>query len=178
MRQVATPLVLTLRGRPDQRLDMSPLTPDRLARMSAAEIGKIALQTTRTPVTVADAFQLRMGDVSHIRIEDACDRLDQVGQAMTDGEIVVEGDVGAQAGRLMRGGKLIVRGNAGPWAGSGMRSRGPPAIISAVRLPARPSGCAAASLWSAAAPATGSAIACGGERSSWKGRAAPIRAAA
>jgi formylmethanofuran dehydrogenase subunit C len=120
MRQVATPLVLTLRGRPDQRLDMSPLTPDRLARMSAAEIGKIALQTTRTPVTVADAFRLRMGDVSHIRIEDACDRLDQVGQAMTDGEIVVEGDVGAQAGRLMRGGKLIVRGNAGPWAGSGM----------------------------------------------------------
>ena len=120
MTRAAKPLVLTLRERPDQRLDMSPLVPDVLARMSAAEIGRIALQTTRTPVTVADTFRLRLGDVSHIRIEGACDRLDQIGQGMTVGEIVVEGDVGAQAGRLMRGGSLIVRGNAGPWAGSAM----------------------------------------------------------
>jgi len=36
-----TPLVLTLRRRPDQRLDMSPLVPQRLAGKRAAEIGKI-----------------------------------------------------------------------------------------------------------------------------------------
>jgi formylmethanofuran dehydrogenase subunit C len=115
------PLVLTLRARPEQRLDLSPLVPHRLAGMAAVEIERIALHTTRTRMTVGDAFRVRMGDVQHIRIEGECDRLDRIGEAMPRGEIVVEGDVGAQAGRLMVGGQLIVRGNAGPWAASGMR---------------------------------------------------------
>jgi formylmethanofuran dehydrogenase subunit C len=115
-----TPLVLALRGRPEQRLDLSPLVPERLARMSAAEIAEISLATTRAPVTVGDVFRLRMGDVAHIRVEGADDRLDRIGHGMTGGEIVVDGDVGAQAGRLMTGGTLTIRGSAGPWAGSAM----------------------------------------------------------
>lgn len=115
-----TQFVLSLRRRPDQRLDMSPLVPHRLAGKSAAEIAAIALQTTRVPVSVGDVFGLRMGDPARIRIEGGCDRLDHVGYGMTDGEIVVEGDVGAQAGRLMTGGRLVIRGHAGPWAGSAM----------------------------------------------------------
>jgi formylmethanofuran dehydrogenase subunit C len=115
------PLVLTLRARPEQRLDLSWLVPHRLAGLSAAEVARIALHTTRTPATVGDMFRVRMGDPGHIRIEDACDRLDRIGEAMTGGEIVVDGDVGARAGRLMTGGQLVVRGNAGPWAASGMR---------------------------------------------------------
>jgi formylmethanofuran dehydrogenase subunit C len=114
------PLVLTLRARPDQRLDMSPLLPDRLAGWSAAEIGKIELQTTRIRVTVEDVFRLRAGDARQIRIEGSCERLDRLGCGMTGGEIVVEGDAGAQAGRLMAGGRLTVRGSTGPWAGSAM----------------------------------------------------------
>lgn len=116
-----SPLVLTLRRRPDQRLDLSALVPHRLAGKSVAEIGRIELQTTRTKVTVGDAFRLRFGDALQLRIEDSCDRLDAIGQAMTSGEIVVDGDVGAHTGRLMTGGSLTIRGNAGPWAGSAMR---------------------------------------------------------
>src|SRR6478609_1486433 len=71
---VAVTLVLTLRSRPEQRFDLSPLLPHRLAGMTAGEIGKIELQTTRMRVTVGDAFKLRMGDAAHIRIEGACDR--------------------------------------------------------------------------------------------------------
>jgi formylmethanofuran dehydrogenase subunit C len=62
-----------------------------------------------------------MGDAKQIRIEASCDRLDRIGQEMTGGEIVVDGDVGARAGRLMKGGRLTVRGSAGPWAASGMK---------------------------------------------------------
>ena len=115
------PLVLTLRARPEQRLDLSPLLPHRLAGQTANEISKIEVQTTRTRVTVGDAFRLRMGDARHIRIEQACDRLDQIGCGMTEGEIVVEGDVGIQAGRTMTGGRLTISGDAGPWAASGLR---------------------------------------------------------
>ena len=113
-------LVLTLRGTPEQRLDLSPLVPHALAGKSAAEIEKIELHTTRIRLTVGDAFRLRMGDAASIRIEGAGERLDRIGHTMTDGEIVVQGDVGAQAGRLMRGGRLVIRGSAGPWAGSAM----------------------------------------------------------
>jgi formylmethanofuran dehydrogenase subunit C len=115
------PLVFTLRGRPDQRLDLSALVPHRLAGLTEAEIAKIELQTTRRRVVVGDAFRLQMGDAGHVRIEASCDRLDRIGHEMTGGEIVVEGDAGARAGRLMKGGRLTIRGGAGPWAASGMK---------------------------------------------------------
>jgi formylmethanofuran dehydrogenase subunit C len=115
------PLVLRLRAPPEQRLDLSPLLPHRLAGRTATDISAIELQTTRTRVTVGDAFVLRMGDAQHIRIEQACDRLDRVGCGMAEGEIFVDGDVGVQAGRTMSGGQLTIRGGAGPWAASGLR---------------------------------------------------------
>jgi len=115
------PLVLTLRRRPEQRLDVSPLVPDRLIGKTAAEIAAIELQTTHAPVTAGDIFRLQMGDAHKIRIENACDRLDGIGLAMTDGEIVVEGSVGIEAGRLMGGGRLTIIGDAGPWAASAMK---------------------------------------------------------
>jgi len=116
------PLTLTLRRRPDQRLDLSSLVPHGLAGKTAREIEQIDLQTTRHRVQVGDVFRLRMGDVEQIRIQGACDRLDYVGREMNGGEILVEGDLGIQAGRLMAGGRLTVLGNTGPWAASGMKA--------------------------------------------------------
>ena len=115
------PLVLSLRQRPEQRLDLSPLVPHLLARKTAAEIERIELQTTKQRVSVGDAFRLKFGDANQIRVEGACDRLDRVGEELSDGEIRVEGDVGIRVGRAMRGGRLMIAGNAGVWAGSGMR---------------------------------------------------------
>jgi formylmethanofuran dehydrogenase subunit C len=115
------PLVFTLRQRPDQRLDLSPLVPHLLAGMTATQIERIALQTTRCRVDVGEIFRLRLGDAAQIRIEGGSDRLDQVGHAMSGGEVFVDGDVGAQAGRLMTAGRLTLRGSAGPWVASGMK---------------------------------------------------------
>jgi formylmethanofuran dehydrogenase subunit C len=116
------PLTLTLRERPDQRLNLSPLVPHGLAGKTAREIEQIELQTTRHRIKVGDVFRLCAGDVEQIRIQNACDRLDYVGQEMNGGELLVEGSVGIQAGRLMSGGRLTVLGNAGPWAASGMKA--------------------------------------------------------
>ena len=115
------PLTLTLRQRPDQRLDLSPLVPHLIAGRSAAEIERIELQTTRWRVSVGDVFRLRMGEPWRIRIDGSCDRLDRIGHAMTGGEVFFDGDVGTQAGRLMTGGSLIITGDTGPWAASGMK---------------------------------------------------------
>jgi formylmethanofuran dehydrogenase subunit C len=112
--------VLVLRARPPERLDLSPLVPHRLAGQSAAAIESIELQTTRHKICVGDAFHLRLGDVERIRIEGGSDRLDRIGEHMTGGEIVVDGDAGSGLGRRMSGGHLTVKGDAGPMAASGM----------------------------------------------------------
>ena len=56
------PLVLTLKERPAERLDLSPVLPHLIAGKSAGEIARIEVQTTRRPLTVGDVFRLRMGD--------------------------------------------------------------------------------------------------------------------
>ncbi len=116
-----TPLTFTLRDYPPQRLDLSPLVPHLLAGKSAREIERIELQTTRRRIVVGEAFRLRMGDAKQVCFEGGCDRFDHAGQRMTNGELLVNGDVGIQAGRQMSGGRLTVRGNTGPWAASAMR---------------------------------------------------------
>ncbi len=114
------PLTLRLRAAPEQRLDLSPLSPPRLTGKSAREIAAIELQTTRQRLQVGDVFALSAGSVEHIVIEGGSERFDGVGEGMDAGSIIVEGDVGNQAGRRMAGGRLTVMGHSGHWTASGM----------------------------------------------------------
>jgi len=49
------------------------------------------------------------GDISKVR---------KIGAKMTNGEIIIRGDVGIHLGEEMEGGKITVHGNVGGWAGS------------------------------------------------------------
>jgi formylmethanofuran dehydrogenase subunit C len=115
-----SPLVFTLRDAPAQRLDLAPLTPDRLVGLSESKVAAIQLQTTRERVLAGDVFKIRMGDATQIHFEGGSERFDRIGARMSQGEVSVDGDVGIQTGRLMLGGRLAIAGNAGPWAASGM----------------------------------------------------------
>lgn len=112
------PLVFALEREPDQRLDLAPLAPHLLAGKSAKEIAQIEVQTTREKIAVGDIFRIRPGDAQTLVFEGGSTRLDNVGQDLKDGEIIVEGDVGKSVGRGMSGGNLVVAGDAGPYAGS------------------------------------------------------------
>jgi formylmethanofuran dehydrogenase subunit C len=114
------PLVFTLKQEPDQRLDLAPLVPHLLAGKSAKEIAEIELQTTREKVTAGDIFKIRSGGAESIRFEGGSERLDNVGQGLKSGEIVVEGDCGKSLGRSMSSGNLVAIGECGPFAGSAM----------------------------------------------------------
>ncbi len=115
-----TSLTFTLRGEPDQRLDLTALAPDRLLGRSAAEVEKIEIGTTKQSVKVGDAFKLTLGDVHDVRYEGGSTRLDCLGAKLLPGfAITVNGDVGAQLGRLAKAGTITVNGNAGPYAASG-----------------------------------------------------------
>ncbi|MGN6571980.1 MAG: formylmethanofuran dehydrogenase subunit C [Pseudolabrys sp.] len=114
-------MVFTLRDAPAQRLDLSPLVPERLSGLSAKAIAGLTLNTTRERVTVGDVFRLHIGDAAEIRFDGGSERFDLVGAGMVAGAITVEGTVGIKAGRMMHGGSLTIGGDAGPFAGSGMR---------------------------------------------------------
>jgi formylmethanofuran dehydrogenase subunit C len=105
------PLVLRLRAAPEQRLDMSSLTPQRLAGKSLREIDGVELQTTRRAVRVGDLFDASDGSAEHIVIAGGSERFDRVGEGMSAGSITVDGDVGIRAGRRMAGGRPT---NGGP----------------------------------------------------------------
>ena len=112
-------LTLTLRNVPARSIDLSALTPERLAGLDKATIGALQL---RDGVCVADVFDVDAGDAQHLAIHNSCDRLTHIGAAMRSGTITVEGDCGAYAGLGLNGGRLIVDGNAGSFAGSGMKA--------------------------------------------------------
>ena len=114
-------MTFSLRAPPAQRLDLSPLTPQYLVGKTIAEIERIAVGTTRMRVTAGDVFRIREGDPATIVVEGGSTRFDHVGMGLTEGAIIVEGEVGVQAGRLMSGGQLTIHGHAGPFAGSGMK---------------------------------------------------------
>ena len=72
-------------------------------------------------MTVGDAFKLKGTDAAKLRFVGTDARCDRIGQGLTEGEIVVDGDAGAYLGSKMRGGKIAVSGSAGALAGASMR---------------------------------------------------------
>lgn len=113
-------LSLSPRQTPEYRLDMSPLTPDRIAGQTLAAIRRIRLVYGGETIRVADLFAVSGRAGRHIRIEQGSAKLSGVGQGMQSGRIEIAGNVGDLAGRGMAGGSIQVTGDAGAWAGSGL----------------------------------------------------------
>lgn len=113
---------LTLRDAPNQRLDLSRLTPQGLAGLNEAEIAVIPINTGKDRVLAGDVFRIVAGNGDEVRIASANGaRFDYVGKALSGGRLFVEGGgVGAYAGLGMTGGTLHIVGDTGPFTGSGM----------------------------------------------------------
>ncbi len=113
-------LTFSLLAEPEERLDLSGLTPALLARLTEAQIARLRVGTSRNPALVGDIFKLTGKDAESLVFDGSSSRLDRIGAGLNGGAIRVTGDVGSQAGRKMSGGSLFVEGNVGHHAGSGM----------------------------------------------------------
>ncbi len=113
-------LTFELKAKPDQRLDLSHLIPSRLKELKPKDIEKLTIGSTREGLTVGDAFKVKGKDVSELRFAGTDGRCDKIGAGLTDGTIMVDGDVGAYLGAGMKRGKIEVSGNAGVLAGASM----------------------------------------------------------
>jgi formylmethanofuran dehydrogenase subunit C len=113
-------LTFRLKAVPRARVDLSPLTPARLAGMNEREIAAIPLLTGNRRVRAGELFGIKSGDAGDIVIAGSCDRLDFIGRAMTGGTMTIDGDAGAYCGLGLGGGDIAVRGSAGAYAAAGM----------------------------------------------------------
>ncbi len=113
-------LELELTKAPDQRLDLSALTPAGLAGLKPKEIEALPIGTTRKPLVLGDLFKLKGKDAGSLRLVGTDARCDRIGHKLDQGEILVEGDAGAYLGAAMKGGKITLTGSAGFCAGAAM----------------------------------------------------------
>jgi len=113
-------LTFELKAKPDQRLDLSPLSPERLKDLKQKDIEALVIGTTRARLTVGDAFKVKGKDASELRFVGTDGRCDKIGAGLKDGSIVVEGDVGAYLGAAMKRGRIELKGNAGVLAAASM----------------------------------------------------------
>ncbi len=113
-------LTFTLKAEPQQRVDCSPLTPDRLAGKSAAEIAAIELHSGNRRLRVDRLFDIGGQDAGRIVFNNGNEKLDFIGAHLQGGSITVHGDVGAYLGFQARQADITVVGNAGAYAASGL----------------------------------------------------------
>lgn len=113
-------LTFSLKIKPHQPVDCSPLTPDRLAGKSAAAIAAIELNSGKQKLRADAVFDIAGEDSGYLIFNSSCDRLDFIGHGMNAGSITVYGDAGAYLGLQMHGGKITVHGNTGAFTASGL----------------------------------------------------------
>lgn len=115
-----SPLVLSLKNRPAQRIDLAPLTAAPLAGRTLSEVAAIELWSGNRTLRLGDAFDLSGDPGPELEIRNCCDQLDRIGAGMAEGRLVVKGDAGAYFGAGLTGGVIDLRGSAGAWVGTGM----------------------------------------------------------
>jgi formylmethanofuran dehydrogenase subunit C len=116
-------LTLTLRDSPARTLDVSALTPDKLAGKTREEVATIELASGNRRLRVADLFEVSgKADGRELAIHGGSDRLAYVGAGLRNGTLTVQGNCGPYAGWRMQGGRIVIHGNAGAFTGSEMRS--------------------------------------------------------
>jgi formylmethanofuran dehydrogenase subunit C len=107
-----------------ERLDLSGITPAKLAKLSSHDIASLKVGMNRNALTLGDAFDISGSAGDTITFEGPIDGhgagLDYVGAGLDGGTLRIIGNVGPYAGRKMTGGRIEIRGNAGNSLASGM----------------------------------------------------------
>ena len=103
-------------------LEADVISPDHFAGKTAAEIKKFEVYHGNESKKLGDFFDVsgKGGEVNEIKIiiDGNVSNVKRIGEKMSDGEIIINSDVGMHVGNQMTGGKITVNGNADDWAGA------------------------------------------------------------
>jgi formylmethanofuran dehydrogenase subunit C len=116
------PLTLTWLAATRLPNEANALRPDRLAGLTANEVARVRIPVGNTTAAVGELFRIEAkGDDGRLVLRGDLRGTRRIGQGMTAGELLVEGDAGDHVGAGMSGGTIEVRGSVGHGAGAAMR---------------------------------------------------------
>ncbi|WP_020185161.1 formylmethanofuran dehydrogenase subunit C [Methylopila sp. 73B] len=107
-----TGIVLTPRGAFDARVDLTGALP------GAADLERLSIGYGFRRVALGELFAVSGSGADRLTIAGGLPLLDRVAAGLTAGELVVDGDVGAEFAKGATGGVAIVKGSAGAYAAS------------------------------------------------------------
>ncbi|MCL7413729.1 MAG: formylmethanofuran dehydrogenase subunit C [ANME-2 cluster archaeon] len=102
------------------------ITPDYFAGKSGSEIGALIAYEGNMPRPLSELFEIKVNgsaetaDDVKIEINGNVARVKRIGEGMTGGRIMIEGDVDMRCGAKMKGGIITIKGNADSWVGQEM----------------------------------------------------------
>jgi formylmethanofuran dehydrogenase subunit C len=112
-------LVAKLKISLDQRGDFGEVFTPPWTTLDAGGLAQRPVYLERDGrVAFGDVFELSGSPDGSIRLLGNLGRADRLAAGLSDGTVIIEGDVGAEAGVGMAGGVLEVKGDAGPRAGA------------------------------------------------------------
>lgn len=116
---------LKVKAQPEFDLECDSISPNTFAGKDLKAIAALPVYLGNREQKIGDYFDVsgkvgKSAEETKITIDGDCGRMKRIGEKMTDGEVVVNGNVGMHVGSVMSGGKVTVKGNAGDWAGAEM----------------------------------------------------------
>jgi formylmethanofuran dehydrogenase subunit C len=112
---------LRLRGPVTLPVEAACICPDRFAGLGQAEVAALPILHGRRRLALGDLFAVEGDGATDIVISGDLRHVKHIGQGMSAGRVIVDGDAGMHLGAQMCGGEILVRGNVGGWAGAEMR---------------------------------------------------------
>jgi formylmethanofuran dehydrogenase subunit C len=113
---------LKLKKEPEFPLEAESISPNNFAGKTLTEIKKLVIFHANEELTIGDFFDVsgKAGEIDDTKIVIDGDlfKVKRIGEKMTGGEIIVNGNVGMHVGNNMSGGKIVVNGDADDWAGA------------------------------------------------------------
>ena len=110
-------LVARLRAPLGQRADFSEILAGSWTALSPSELSRRTVYLEGQGATaLGELFDLTGESSGCIRFTGDLELADRLGAGMSEGDVVVDGNVGTEAGLSMAGGSLLIEGDAGPRA--------------------------------------------------------------
>lgn len=102
------------------------ISPDNFSNKTTEEIESIEVRMGNHKTTIGELFSAKVDgsgapEDTKIVMEGDFSRVKRIGEGMTAGTILINGDVDMHVGTGMRGGNIIISGNADSWAGKEMK---------------------------------------------------------
>ncbi|MDW3096355.1 MAG: formylmethanofuran dehydrogenase subunit C [Gammaproteobacteria bacterium] len=111
---------LTLRTRTNVPLEAQCINPDTVKHLSQSGVEHLEVIHGNETARLGDFFTVKGKGHDTIHVEGDTSNVKYLGAGMTQGEVIIDGDVSMHLGCAMTGGKITVKGNAGDWVGPEM----------------------------------------------------------